>query len=141
MNDIEAIQRHKGLYVHLVDATSRDQDVAWLDAIEALFTTDAVAEYGWATYTSARAVRNYFGRPDRRRHFAWTWHAIHSPVIEVDGDRARARWTLHAMSGRVDDPADITVTFGRYDDDYVRVGGEWKLSRLRFLNETPGARN
>jgi len=137
MSDVEAIQRHKGLYVHLVDATSRVRDEGMLDQLEALFTKDALAEYGWATFKSGREIREYFGRPARKTQMAWVWHAVHSPVIEVEGDRARARWTLYAMHASPERPADIVTTFGRYDDEYVRTPDGWKMARLRFVNETP----
>ena len=57
-------------------------------------------------------------------------------VIEVRGDRASARSTIHELG---DVPADGTrfELYGRYEDELVRRHGEWLFQHRRFV---PGTR-
>ena len=57
---------------------------------------------------------------------------MNSPAaIEVDGDRAFARSTIHE---HWDTPADGTRTdvYGRYEDELVKIGGRWMFQARRF---------
>jgi SnoaL-like domain len=65
---------------------------------------------------------------------AITTHHVHSPEIEVDGDRATGIWAMQDRniwpSGRK------LLGFGHYHERYVRVDGEWRIaeSRLTRIN-------
>ena len=57
---------------------------------------------------------------------------MNSPaVIEVDGDRAFARSTIHE---HWDIPAEGTRTdiYGRYEDELVKIAGAWMFQARRF---------
>jgi uncharacterized protein (TIGR02246 family) len=55
-------------------------------------------------------------------------HIVANPEIIVDGDRATARSTwIYVLRGEGDEPDLAKV--GHYDDELVRVGGEWKFRR------------
>ena len=50
-----------------------------------------------------------------------------NPLIEVDGDRAKANWYFLGPLRF----ARVIAPYGsraRYEDDYVKVNGEWKFS-------------
>ncbi len=54
-----------------------------------------------------------------------------NPLIEVDGDRATGRWYIFEPVSFVEGGPGWLA--GRYEDQYVRVNGQWKYERLRFL--------
>lgn len=59
---------------------------------------------------------------------------VHNHVIELNGDRATGRCYLDLRSTL---EAGRMIGSGSYDDEYVRVAGEWKIRsrklHLRFL--------
>lgn len=61
---------------------------------------------------------------------AVTVHHVHSPEIAVDGDAASGIWAMQDRltwaNGRRLDGA------GHYHENYVRVGGEWRIARSRL---------
>ena len=70
----------------------------------------------------------------------FAFHHISLPAIEVEGDRATARW--HAMLAvSVEEGAKLHV--GIYDDVLVRTPDGWRFERLRFTlaatTDLPGA--
>jgi len=54
---------------------------------------------------------------------------VHNHVVELDGDRASGTCylDLRAMAGETP-----MTGYGYYDDEYVRVGGEWKFKRRKL---------
>ena len=56
-------------------------------------------------------------------------HLILNPVVEVDGDKATGIFYL------LEPTAIVRAMWGhgRYDMEFVRVGGEWKISVFGFL--------
>jgi len=52
-------------------------------------------------------------------------HIIANPVVTVEGDRAKGIFYL-LISGATGGPQ------GRYDTEFVRVAGKWKISSFRF---------
>jgi hypothetical protein len=63
-------------------------------------------------------------------------HSFESPVISIEGDRARAQSVFRFAS---DDPT--THSRGIYRDEFVRRGGKWRFSsrRIEFLARGPDA--
>jgi hypothetical protein len=53
-----------------------------------------------------------------------------NPVITVDGDRATGIWYIMGPWDVTEDNKRTWMT-ARYDDDYVKVDGEWKYQHLR----------
>jgi ketosteroid isomerase-like protein len=55
---------------------------------------------------------------------------LHSGVVQLDGDRARARWQVT----EIQIPIDGTPRFiaGRYEDEHVRRADGWKFARRTF---------
>ena len=54
-------------------------------------------------------------------------HMVHSPIIEVNGDRATGRWYYEApVTNAGDGKAEWMV--GIYNEEYVRENGEWKFA-------------
>jgi hypothetical protein len=51
-------------------------------------------------------------------------------IIEIQGPRASGRWYITEQGQGLDGTA--TLTIGVYNDEYCRVGDEWRFLRRRF---------
>jgi hypothetical protein len=132
LEDAEAIRRLKTRYASLVDARYAaggprpPAELAHLAAeIAGLFTEDAVWDGGALGLCQGReAIRARMAEPT----LLFSRHYFVSPLIDVDGDRARGRWELLApctlRDGR---PAWMA---GTEDDEYARVDGAWLHTRM-----------
>lgn len=134
--DIEAIRRLKAAYGIAFDdliATCTPENG---ERFGALFTEEVEAKFGDSPATSGRAAIVDFIAVQVRSRRAWMWHSFHSPLIEVDGDTATGRWTVHCVA-MCKGAAKADTIIGRYRDRYVRTPGGWLQSALVFVNETP----
>ena len=55
---------------------------------------------------------------------------VHSGVVQLDGDRARARWQITELQVTVDGQPRFVA--GRYEDELVRRAHGWQFSRRTF---------
>ena len=62
--------------------------------------------------------------------FSFVFHVAHSAVIEVDGDRAKGRWTVSEQL--VNTQGQPGLLLALYHDDYRREAGAWKIARRRL---------
>ena len=60
----------------------------------------------------------------------FSWHFFLKPRIQVDGDRATARWDILSPCTTKDGRPHWMVGFE--DDEYARVGGVWLHRRMRL---------
>jgi hypothetical protein len=128
LEDVEAIQRLKARYAELVDARygkagpRPPEELAGLaDSIAALFTEDAVWDggAGLGVCRGRDGIRARMAEPT----LLFSRHYFVNPQIEIEGDRARARWELLAPCTMRDGrPAWMA---GAEDDEYTRIGGVW----------------
>lgn len=132
---VQAIHNLKARYASLVDSrytregAKEPAEVARIaDEIVALFSEDAVWDGGerLGLWRGRDEIRKRFLEPTLR----FTLHYFVKPHIEVEGDRARARWDILAP-----------VTFGDgkpgwmagyEDDEYVQVDDSWLHSRMKL---------
>ncbi len=70
---------------------------------------------------------------------------LHSGVVQIDGDRARARWQITELQIMTDGHPRFVA--GRYEDEHVRRDDGWKFARRTFtarylgdIDLTSGAR-
>lgn len=123
LEDIEAIKQLKVRYAHICD------DLHNPETINSVFAEDGVWES--ADFGTARGhaeIKELFSK--FRPMFTLSQHNMVNPLIEVDGDRATGVWYILGPWN----PADGSPQwfFLRYDDEYVKVDGEWKFKRLSF---------
>jgi hypothetical protein len=128
-----AIQDLKARYGALADARYAGGQVVEREALERiadlvvkLFTEDAVWD-GGKTLGVCRghaAIRERFLAPT----LSFSWHYFVKPVIEVDGDRARATWDILAPCS--DAEGRPLWMAGLEEDEYRRVDGRWLHSRM-----------
>jgi hypothetical protein len=114
------------------------------DTFGQTFTEHAEFEYARGTANGRAAIvetiRGFKERigsiyKDEQGEPAALRHVLAQTVIRVEGDKAwtTALWWEMANNGPGNTP--LVGTFGIYEDELRRVGGEWKFSRRRVLNE------
>jgi hypothetical protein len=66
--------------------------------------------------------------------FKATQHSMASPIVELDGDRARARTSLTAahVQERLDGTHVYTLLHGTYTDELVRAKQGWRIASRRL---------
>ncbi|MEQ8495017.1 MAG: nuclear transport factor 2 family protein, partial [Gammaproteobacteria bacterium] len=65
-----------------------------------------------------------------RDMFSFSQHNMMNPVITVDGDRATGIWYIMGPWTYRENGEEKWLAL-RYDDDYVKIDGEWKYQHLR----------
>ncbi len=115
------------------------------DAYAATFTEDGVLEFAggieqgraelkqvmvdMAAREAAKAAASFPPRRHRVRHY------VSNLVLEIDGDRARSTsyWWEFNNDARAGRP--YLGTYGHYEDELVRVDGEWLFAKRKIFNE------
>jgi len=110
------------------------------------FSENGVLDYGAGEIVGRQAIRDLINgmrenaaaraaedtselRPAAGRH------NISNIVVKIDGDRAvgRAYW-FHMGNANADRSAQLN-SFGHYEDEIVKVNGEWLFSKRKIYNE------
>src|ERR1700722_20929671 len=124
MTDEEGIRRGVAEFIQLRD----DKHFAeWVD----LFTEDATFEYGSHHLVGRSAIRENVEallRDDKGKHLC-----VNS-IIDVSGDTASVSSDFLKVNP-IDDGSGShgygVGTMGRYEDHFVRQGGEWKIAKRK----------
>ncbi|HSG34615.1 MAG TPA: nuclear transport factor 2 family protein, partial [Sphingomonadaceae bacterium] len=121
--DILAIQRVIVDYAAFIDA----QD---FEAYAALFAPDGIWQNGNTIRRGPDEIKamlvGLFGTPPEGFVNKESYHLVSNPQIEVDGDRATAR-SRHLLVMRGADGSPIPELAGLYEDELIRVDGQWKI--------------
>ncbi len=118
---------------------------AFLDAKDyrsyaSLFAPDGVWQGGFGTFTGPAAIEAMLaanlGAPEAGFVNKTNFHMLTNPLITLDGDRAHVDskylfWTASA------DNRPTPLLAGRYVDEFVRVGGQWKIARRTTWGQIP----
>jgi len=118
---------------------------AFLDAKDyaayaALFAPDGVWQGGFGTFTGPAAIEAMLtanlGAPEAGFVNKTNFHMLTNPLITLDGDRAHVEskylfWTASP------DNRPTPLLAGRYVDEFVRVGGAWKIARRTTWGQIP----
>jgi hypothetical protein len=89
-------------------------------------------------WVGSDAPQRYFGgRAEEPQAPGWmVWHLDVNPVIQInkDGTRAKGVWLSPGL-GTIPIKGKLTATWmwGKYDMEYVKEDGEWKMLKLRWL--------
>jgi ketosteroid isomerase-like protein len=114
------------------------------DTYAECFTEDGVLDYAMGLAEGRETIRaeakrfkdnvaTLFVRPDGQP--AKLRHVVAHKAIRVEGDRA---WNTGFWFEMADDGPECAPklgSFGHYEDELARVGGEWKFKRRKIYNE------
>ena len=102
------------------------------DAIADMFVDDGHWELtAWAVAKGKAQIRDTFNKWTADIPFAV--HMASNPFLEVDGDMAKGRWNLLALSTHVGKDrysGEDIMSLCLYDDQFVRHGGRWLFKSL-----------
>jgi hypothetical protein len=116
------------------------------EAYARTFAEDGVLDYGAGKLVGREAIRDMVAglraNSERRRaqdtsglRPARGRHNISNIVLEIDGDRATgAAYWFHMGNDNPERGAELT-SFGHYEDELVKVDGEWLFSLRKIYNE------
>ena len=128
LESIEAIKKLKAVYCMYCDAKYDP------DGICSLFTEDGVWDGGasFGRYQGQEQIRKFFAGISGQIVFAA--HLVLNPIITVDGDQACGRWWLHMPCTTINEAGNPEGRWllSEYDEEYVRIDGNWKFKRLRL---------
>ena len=126
LEDIEELKKLKARYCSYCD------DNYDADALADLFTEDAVWDGGTRGRADGReGIREFFRGAPRRLPFAV--HMVLNPIVEVHGDTATGQWYLLQACTYAEGNRAVWGS-ARYDEEYARVGGEWKFKSLKLTS-------
>lgn len=128
-DDVAAIMKVRSDYAWTWDSADAP-------GFAALFADDGVldlAEFG-GVFTGAQEIADRIGPlMTPSDGLPATLHALSSPSIDVDGDRATGRWYAHVF--HQPRPGDGPVRWvGRYFDQYRRTPDGWRFQLARLSN-------
>jgi hypothetical protein len=132
INDILQIQALKARYCGAVDRLP-DREAEAVATIGTIFAEDVEGGVG-NNITHGRDALIAFLVHRVGRTKKWLWHSIHTPLIEVEGDSATARWTAYIyMMDK--DSSKVENAIGRYSDIFRRTQDGWRMSSSRWIPE------
>ena len=134
---VQAIQNLKARYAQLVDqryvrgkVAPDDKVAAVAEQIAALFSEDGVWDGGPALGLSTG--RAEIAARMRAPTLQFSWHFFLKSQIQVDGNRASARWDILSPCTTKDGKPHWMVGFE--DDEYARIGGAWLHTRMKLTS-------
>jgi hypothetical protein len=128
--DIEAIRKTKLLYSQLMD--SRD-----VDGLAEIFAEDAICEFGpYGEWHGRETIRSNYREVFKEAGPYDGFHVTTNQWVELtSATTAVSRTYLIDTQHEPDPRTNPVIWYGLYDEEYVKVGTEWKISRctLQFL--------
>ena len=123
LEDLEAIKQLKARYCEICDD---DHDPS---RITSIFTEDAVWEgRGIGKAQGHAEIRKLF--EGFQKNISFSQHMVMNPIIELNGDHAHGTWYFFGpFTFRQGNQAKWQAA--RYQEDYVKANGEWKIQHLR----------
>jgi hypothetical protein len=126
-DDVLEIERLLYRYGRAID--TRD-----LESLREVFAPDAEIHYAVTGGTRLPLSEMIGWLRGALTQFRVTQHAITTPIIELDGDRARSECYLSAahVQERTDGREVYVMLHGIYRDEWVRRPEGWRISRRRL---------
>jgi len=125
LEDTQEIQNLQARYAYCVDSGQRDK-------VPDLFAETFVAEWiPLGSFNTKPALQDFLMGNAARN--IMTRHHVQTPLIEVQGDRATGTWYMFGPATTVTESGPVALWMqGTYENEFVRAGGQWKFSRLKF---------
>ncbi len=125
LEDIEAIKKLKARYCAVCDDNHNPEEITKLFAEDGIWEGTGIGEH-----RGHGAIRALFQR--FQEQISFSQHNVMNPVIEVEGNTARGTWYfMGPFTFRKGNRARWLAA--HYEEDYVKVGGEWKFKHLRAI--------
>jgi hypothetical protein len=125
LEDIEAIKRLKARYCAVCDDDHNPAEITKLFAENGIWEGADVGRH-----EGHEAIRRLFeGFRDR---ISFSQHNVMNPIIEENGDQAKASWYFMGPFTFRKGNRQYWLA-ARYEDDYVKINGEWKFKHLRAI--------
>ena len=126
LEDIEAIKNIQASYGHYCDKGWNDKSMNCKN-VALLFTEDATVEMPniYVSMKGRAEITQLYEALDAATTFFM--HSFSNPIIDVDGDKAKAKWLL-LLGGKTDNKT--TLTYGSYENEYVRTTQGWLISKI-----------
>lgn len=133
LEDIKEIEKVQNKYMHWLSLGRGDKIVE----LFALKTPGVSAEAGDSgVFEGVEGVKRHFKVTTEKKPVIGYYSEVHAvnPVIEIskDGKKAKGVW----LSPGIVAEASRNLQgweWGKYDNDYVKVDGEWKILHLRWF--------
>ena len=127
--DVEQIKRLKYQYCRYNDGGWAGQPLSHQGPSADLFTEDGV----WDGSPIVVAK----GREEIRKLFAnfanlpMAYHSVLNPMIDIEGDFAKAHW--HLIAGGLSFDGTASLGFSGYEDEYVRTPQGWRIKLMKVI--------
>ena len=133
LEDVGEIRKLKVRYAQACDINADPARTHDAGEIARLFTEDAVFDPGvmGKKIRGREAIRQAFSQDLDWMSFAV--HYVNNPIIEVDGDTGKGTWYLFQAATFIKGNRAVWGS-GRYDEEYARVDGEWKISSWKLTS-------
>ncbi|WP_397448913.1 nuclear transport factor 2 family protein [Pseudomonas sp. NA-150] len=128
---LEAIRNLRVLYCHHLDSGR-------IDSLTQLFTEDAILQVDrgcWRGRAEIKAgLSDAFAEYDPQQRGAYPFvHLVSNPWVELlDENRAEGRCHMQFLLTERAVEENPLILMGVYADEYVRVDGQWLISRTRL---------
>ena len=141
LEDIEEIKKLHYGYIYSLNERKFEENID-------CFTEDAT-EDGFPrgkTHTGKKEIAKIFRGMDKGSPEAPHATLVAQPVISVEGDKAKGYWLwlgrindrrVFTSGQEGDEVTQIRPKLGRYDMEYERVDGKWKMSKMKFTLPWP----
>ena len=123
IEDIETIKQLKAEYCDICDDGHNP------DRIVKIFAEDGIWEGGgFGKAEGHAAIRELF--QGFQKQISFSQHQVMNPVIKIEGETATGIWYFFGpfTFSRKNQAKWLAA---RYQDDYIKVDGEWKFQHLR----------
>jgi hypothetical protein len=120
------------------------------DGYAAVFAENGVLDWAGGVVEGREAIREFMSTgtydlrrmgfvaaetPDGREWPSTVRHLITNQVVIVEGETAKAITYWMNYANNADRRAIQWLSFGSWEDEYVKIDGEWFFSRHRIFNE------
>ncbi|MCR4420803.1 MAG: nuclear transport factor 2 family protein [Clostridia bacterium] len=126
LEDMEEIKKLHQNYVYWLC------NLQWEDMLDC-FVEEAEADILGDRLVGKAAIGEFFHQVLARRVKRSDGHLVAQPVITVEGDRAEGYWILYLFFSE----PEVRWLQGRQECEYVKVGGKWKIRRMKFIGPWP----
>ena len=121
-------------------------DFGDIDTYVTTFTKDGVLDIGEGEWRGRETIREHLLAMPRQEEPAASpdvpklrpasgRHNITNVVLRIEGNKAWGRAYWFHMGNRNPERSAVLDSYGHYEDELVKVNGEWLFSRRRIYNE------